>query len=595
MYIVAAMSTSNDNLVKPEKGFELLPLVIAVTGHRDLVEGETEEIRKRVRTFLNQVIYRNPYRRVSVMSPLAEGADRLVAEEALALEMELIVPLPMPREIYMIDFESEDSLHEFDGLCAKATTVIELPIARKNTHADISEHGPQRDLQYAQMGVFLCAHCHILLALWDGKLNGDLGGTGQVVKFHHDDVMSGYSDKSISTQQMLVDDESDLVYHIVCSRKRDDGEPHEELKPLDWWWYTKDRRQPRSKNIPPQHRLIFRRSNEFSHDAMRFAEQIENEKYDLVEAEDLGILPDGIDIVNELFCKADWLAIRYQKKTLLNFRVAHVLSFLMGICFILFADFRTWPQLMFGFLLFFAITYLVQIYAKRKNWHRKYLDYRGLAEGLRVQFYWAAGGVAREIESKFAHDHFLQTQDPELGWIRNVMRVAGTRCDASPKGTKMGLKYVLREWIGDNSNGQLGYFRKKVAERRRQHKSTERLAKISLATTVIVVLIIAVGGEGLSDDLRNALWVFMGVILLAYGVRQSYGFTTAEKELIKQYEFMLRIFQNAERRLDDAEDNGERRQILTALGGSALDEHAEWILTQRERTPTEGDLWRVGG
>src|SRR5690606_40759917 len=66
----------------------------------------------------------------------------------------------------------------------------------------------------------LCAHCHILLALWDGKPSDELGGTGQIVRFHHDDIMPGYAKASVASQQMLVDDESDLVYHIVCSRDR---------------------------------------------------------------------------------------------------------------------------------------------------------------------------------------------------------------------------------------------------------------------------------------------------------------------------------------------------------------------------------------
>jgi hypothetical protein len=574
---------------------ELLPLVVAVTGHRDLVMGELDAIRSRVRAFLESIVRKNPYRRVAVMSPLAEGADRLVAEEALLLNLDLIVPLPMPRDIYLLDFEANTSLREFDELCARASSVIELPMARKNTAADISKHGSARDLQYAQMGVFLCAHCHILLALWDGKLTGDLGGTGQVVRFHHDDIMAGYAEKSVTTQQMLVDDESDLVFHIVCSRDRENGAPREGLKALDWWWYTKDRIRPRSKEIPPQHRLIFRRSGEFSNDANRFADNIQNEKYEILQEEDRAILPADIDNINHLFSIADWLAIYYQKLTVMTARITHVLSFFMGVLFILFADFRTWPLLMVAFLLFFAIAYLVQIYAKRQGWHRKYLDYRALAEGLRVQFYWAAAGVAREIESKFAHDHFLQTQDPELGWIRNVMRVAGMHCDAAPKETEKGLHYALDEWIGSDAGGQLGYFRKKVAEKTRQRRSTELLAKFSLASTVIVVFTIVAGGADLSEDLRNLLWAVMGISLLAYGVRQSYGYTMAENELIKQYEFMLRIFENARRRLDRAEDDRERRQILTALGGSALDEHAQWLLTHRDRTPSEGEFWRVGG
>jgi hypothetical protein len=57
---------------------------------------------------------------------------------------------------------------------------------------------------------------------------------------------------------------------------------------------------------------------------------------------------------------------------------------------------------------------------------------------------------------------------------------------------------------------------------------------------------------------------------------------------------MLRLFENARRRLDGTGDPDEQRQILQALGGSALDEHAEWILMHRDRTIDKGEIWRMG-
>jgi hypothetical protein len=98
----------------------------------------------------------------------------------------------------------------------------------------------------------------------------------------------------------------------------------------------------------------------------------------------------------------------------------------------------------------------------------------------------------------------------------------------------------------------------------------------------------------LADGLVDPLFAFMGAMLLAYAVRQGYAQSTAEKELIKQYEFMLRVFENAKRRLDGADDDVERRQIIRALGGSCLDEHAEWILMHRDRSIDQSDLWRMG-
>jgi hypothetical protein len=71
-----------------------IPLVVAVTGHRDLVPGEVPDIQDRVRALIEDLRQKYPDRRLRVMSPLAEGADRLVAQIALDLDVELIVPLP---------------------------------------------------------------------------------------------------------------------------------------------------------------------------------------------------------------------------------------------------------------------------------------------------------------------------------------------------------------------------------------------------------------------------------------------------------------------------------------------------------------------
>jgi hypothetical protein len=571
-----------------------LPLVIAVTGHRDLVQREMPDIRRRVELLLHDLREQYPDRKLSVMSSLADGADRLVAEVALDLGIDLTVPLPMASDLYMQDFGSPDSRAQFESLCNRATDLFELPLARGCTSEQIAVPGPERNKQYAQVGVFLCAHCHILLALWDGKLTSKLGGTGQVVKFHHDDIMPGYTSETLATQQMLVDDESDLVYHIVCSRDRPDGEPHEDLRPLQCAWFTKERKKPRDDEIPKQHQTIFKRSSEFSRDSMKYADRIEAEKYSLLDEREVASLPRGIDEINRLFCIADWLATHYQQKALFTLRITHVLAFLMGLMFILYSDIETHPHYMFAFLLFFAIAAGLQFVAKRDGWHRRYLDYRALAEGLRVQFYWAAAGVTSENESKFTHDNFLQTQDPELGWIRNVMRVAGTRCDAMPNTDPVGLEYSLRYWIGDADEGQLGYYRKKVRERVRKNRYTERLGFLSLFTSVVVVVLLVIAGSGMPDHLRDPMMVAMGTMLLLYGVRQGYAYSTAEKELIKQYIFMLRIFDNARRRLDNAGDIAEQRQVLLALGGSALDEHAEWILMHRDRSIDQNEIWRIG-
>jgi len=247
------------------------------------------------------------------LDEIAAGADRLVAQEAVAMGIPLLIALPMPLDEYRADFTQPGSQKEFDRLFGEGE-VLELPLAEGNSLQMISQPGPSRDRQYAQAGVYICAHCHVLLALWDGKPSNKLGGTAQVVRFHHDDIMPGFTEGGRSSQQILADDESDLVYHIVCSRDQPDGEPSPSLRLLQTSWLTTDEDEPRTDSIPQRYVRIFERTLEFNADAEKYADRIKAEKYSLLVSESEQFLPLSARKINELFTAADWLAIKFQKQ-----------------------------------------------------------------------------------------------------------------------------------------------------------------------------------------------------------------------------------------------------------------------------------------
>jgi len=572
-----------------------VPLIVAVTGHRNLVPAEIPAIRKRVRDFLNELCEKYPDRGVSVMSSLAEGADQIVAEEAVTLRIPLIAALPMPRDSYVTDFDTTRARETFDQLLSQSAEIFELPITPGNTRRSIAEYGKNRTRQYAQLGVFLCAHSHILLALWDGKNNEKLGGTASVVHFHHHDVMRGYTRTAETSRLILADDESDLVYHIVCSRDQSDGEPAAKLEPLSCSWFTSHAKKPRTSEMPERHKRVFAHTNEFSRDAREYEEEIQTEAWTLIEEDATAYLPAGVRDIDHVYRVADWLAIHFQKRKIMVLRAAHILALLMGLMYIAYSD--LFPQRIFiiAFVAFFIVAVLINRFADRGAWHRKYLDYRALAEGLRVQFYWAAAGVTSDSVSKFAHDNFLQMQDPDLGWIRNVMRVAGMECNVKPYTDREGLDFVIRNWIGAKKSGQLGYYRRKGLEKIARQRFTDRFAAVVLWISFAAFALFALASNDIADLVRDPLVVFMGVLLLVTGVRQSYVFSIADSELIKQYEFMFRAFKKARRRIKQSDDDEERRRILKVLGDAALEEHAEWILMHRERASDEGEIWRMTG
>ncbi len=124
---------------------------------------------------------------------------------------------------------------------------------------------------------------------------------------------------------------------------------------------------------------------------------------------------------------------------------------------------------------------------------------------------------------------------------------------------------------------------------------TERMAQWAFWIGFSVIALFILMSTELEDVLRDPIVVLMGVMLLLVGVRQSYGFSVADAELIKQYEFMFRIFSNARRRIDATESDDEKRRILHVLGDAALGEHAQWILMHRERSLEQGEIFRMSG
>ena len=175
-------------------------LVIGVTGHRDLAPHEGAPLRQRVRDFFAQLQHDFPGLPLVILSSLAGGSDQLVANEALALGAHLVAVLPLERKLYARDFTGT-SRTTFDALCERAE-VLQLPLLHGISAAAIAEHGTARDHQYAQAGVFVASHSHILLALWDGRESHLLGGTAQVVRYHLNGIMPGWIERRRSERPM---------------------------------------------------------------------------------------------------------------------------------------------------------------------------------------------------------------------------------------------------------------------------------------------------------------------------------------------------------------------------------------------------------
>ena len=570
-------------------GKQDLYLSIGVTGHRDLVSSEVPGIEQRLRDFFSGLQDEFPDLPLQLITPLAEGSDQLAAEVALSMGISIVSVLPMAQSEYERDFSTDASLAAFRHLLADSDEVILLPPVAGDLETPYSEH--ERALQYAQLGVFTSDHAQVLLALWDGKLGESIGGTGHVVKYHLSGVMDGLEGDP-TPAGLLADNENDLVHHIVCSRDRHDGSPEPGCETGEAYWFGSRPEIARSEKLPDLYRELLGRLQRFARDWHEKQDVVAKRSTSLLETTPGVEEPSGSWLTDRLFRAADGLAVHYQLRVVSSLRAMHVLAILMGLTFLLYSEFDGPDYMVLIFLGMFAGGVVLYVIGNSHEWHRKYLDYRTLAEGLRVQLYWNLSGVVEKEWAGFAYDNFLLKQDPDLGWIRHVMRQASMYRLRGVSPDPAWLPWVINEWIGHSKNGQgqLSYYTRKEIQNSRHFRRTQRLGTLCLWVGIATALLLFLTGPYVSEDQQNLLLVLMGVLPLVAGIWDAYSHKKAEKELIKQYGFMRRVFTKARLLTEDSKDRDFQRQVLRALGQAALDEGAEWLLMHRERPLEHGKL-----
>ncbi|WP_211101595.1 hypothetical protein [Niveispirillum sp. SYP-B3756] len=163
-----------------------LSLSVAITGHRPnrlpehaqagvalALEGLLQRLAAATHPVLatHATLFSPQPPRLTLLSALAEGADRLAAEAALAQGWGLEVVLPFAQEEYAADFTEAGALEAFQALLARADAVLEWPGKRDRA-----------DLAYEAAGLTLLDHADLLIAVWDGGPAAGRGGTGEIMQ-----------------------------------------------------------------------------------------------------------------------------------------------------------------------------------------------------------------------------------------------------------------------------------------------------------------------------------------------------------------------------------------------------------------------------
>jgi len=422
-------------------------LTIGVTGHRSL--NDTETIHKTVRTVIDDVLARFPGTdrtevKLCCLSPLAEGADRLVAEEVLRYpDATLKAVLPLTVDDYRQDFKTPESQQEFSTLLEKSKFPLSLrdkALAEEYLSDLLSE---ARSQAYDQVGKFVVQNCDILIGIWDGEDARGRAGTANIID---------YAEKQ------------ECPRYIINTNNPETFEFIEDNCNIEAFFAKVDRFNAEKRT--PAHRDSY----------------INGAYKDLFDNEEGASLSEGVrervkQYLLPFYADASTMAKHYQKIYRLTgltvFWLAFMAMALVGTGTVFFNAHPVVFIIEFFILAFIAglIFYADTIKRSHKNW----MQYRFLAERIRSAQFMTIGGLAPTLINTTQRSG---DSDGTEAWMEIVFEEICIRMPSPDETVKedpdLVKKYIEKAWIDD----QIDFHQRAHEDNRKKSKRLERLGEV---------------------------------------------------------------------------------------------------------------------
>ena len=534
-----------------------IPVVVGVTAHRALREQDLPAIRAAVKAELRKIQKLCPHSPVMMLSSLAEGGDQLCAEVGEELGIGLTAVLPVERPVYEKDF-SPGGLEKLAHHCARAEQVFVAPDAEAPP-ADASdlEHAT-RSFRFRQAGIYVAAHCHVLLALWDGGPGTKAAcGTAEAVDF----ALNG-NYRPISGAVPHPEGRCGVV-HVLAPRKAEAEAGGSVMLLGDWDGL----------------RHCLKRTDDFNRSAFALRNDADGRRPSKTRLPEEASSDPSLQRMERLSLAAGLLSTASAKKYRRVLALLAVASSLLTFAFLMYDEAEAyWMILVCGVMLLAA--FFCQRYAARSDCHRRYLEYRALAECLRVQTYLRyAGSRIRPAEL------LTWTQQTETAWIVDTLSVLEIA------GPARGPHDIRSCWVED----QLKYHRAAGERTENALLSSDRIVRIALISS-ITLYVAAVAFELLCGGLlaaprvllanvevwRTVLKIVLGTIsAVTLFVSNYYGrLSLPRKE--SDHRKMALFFTWIAQQLSA---HGQTEELLTLLAREELIENGNWVSYQRDNKP----------
>ena len=350
----------------------------------------------------------------SIISPLAEGSDRIAARAVLqSNDARLQVVLPFNKEYYVQDFQGEDSVMEFEEMLALDPCPVKLSDFHIESNLSAEEIKSIRHAAFRDIGYYVVDQCDVLIVIWDGK-GGKPGGTKEILEYS----------KQVKCPRVVISVPDQRITNVDFIAEN--GLNADSIVKLDQFNQEKELTAGEKLKAKSTEDNIFTKYIEANHI-------------------DKGLVAALREDLLPYYAKSSLTSARnrdiYKNAGIWAYRLATLAVFTVGLGLVV------KPFYHYSFLLEFlllVLIFLLVFRANRKHAHQKWIEHRFLVERLRIcNFFFATG-----LDMKKLRMHpYLGISDQE-DWIARVWNELWDRV-TKRKGTSSNKRFAPEDvtWI----------------------------------------------------------------------------------------------------------------------------------------------------
>ena len=326
--------------------------------------------------------------------------------------------------------------------------------------------------------------------------------------------------------------------------------------------------------------------------------------------EDLDAKKHAMDVA-PLWCRlygiADALALERQSQFKWDWKLLFVFGFIAFFCFAMFTHAGHVTKVFLGsYLATFVVLVFLYLRAVLGQHQERYLDYRALAEALRVAVYWKLLGIgSRNYDATMTgSDHesavdinpvavlanaYPIKQPSELAWVKICLRTLERldKAEGAPahRIDPIGHTIARRFWV----YGQFVYFKRQGFRHNHLAETIQARSDIVLLLSpffFVPLLLLDVVHEWRGFDVKHVVIIIVGILPGLAAAWTGYSERLAFRAQARQYDRMRMLFERAHDLLPETVDDGTTalaHALYHELGIEAMRENAEWVAIYRQR------------